>query len=363
LSSTNNVNSAHVITVGGGKGGVGKSLISSNLAIAMAQLGKRVVLVDLDLGAANQHLLFGLDRPKAGIQALIEGTTSDLREALTPTQVPSLSVLTGTGAVLGAANITYNEKKRLLKKLRSLDAIVVLDVGAGVNFNALDFFLMGSQKIVVTSPQVTAVHDAYSFLKGAVLRQLRHMADREIEAALLEPALLSAEGARVSTMLEQLREQRPEFADKVFEALRKFGAHMIGNLVIDTRHAGVFQSVSKMVREYLGIEMPVLGWLKSSTRLHDSVNQRRPLLLNGVTGTEEARIFRQMAEALLTEDATFDDDDLMIDEELSSPGATVPTDLATDTAEEGTDESDEAAGGRSGKRPGLPGMTPLRSVG
>src|SRR5436305_6434026 len=72
-----------IITVGGGKGGVGKSIISSNLAAALAMRGSKVVLVDCDLCAANQHVLFGIDRPAPGIQALIERKIDSLDNALT----------------------------------------------------------------------------------------------------------------------------------------------------------------------------------------------------------------------------------------------------------------------------------------
>jgi flagellar biosynthesis protein FlhG len=316
---------AQVISIGGGKGGVGKSIVASNLAVAIAQLGKHVVLVDLDLGAANQHLLLGVARPRAGVPALLEGSVDDVNDALSPTPIPNLSLLAGSGAVLGAANISHTDKQRLIRKLRAIDAVVILDVGAGVAYNALDFFLIGPQKIVVTTPQVTAVHDAYSFLKGAVLRMLRQEANRAIEKALLEPALFSAEATNVRAILQNLREQKPEFADKVFERLRRFGGHIVGNQVSDQRHIGIFRSISKMFHDYLGVEVPISGWLKASPRINESVNERRPLMLG--SPSEETRTFRQMAEALLAEDAEPADDeliDIMFDDPVENTGTAHP---------------------------------------
>jgi flagellar biosynthesis protein FlhG len=312
---------AQVISIAGGKGGVGKSIIASNLAVAIAQLGRHVVLVDLDLGAANQHLLLGVARPRAGVPALIEGTVDDVNDALSPTPIPNLSLIAGSGAVLGAANISHTDKQRLIRKLRAIDAVVILDVGAGVAFNALDFFLIAPQKIVVTTPQVTAVHDAYSFLKGAVLRMLRQEASRAIERALLEPALFSAEATNVRLMLQNLREQKPEFAQRVFERLARFGGHIIGNQVSDQRHVGIFRSIAKMFHDYLGVEVPISGWLKTSQRINESVNERRPLMLG--LPCEETRTFRQIAEALLAEHAVPEDDeliDIMFDDPPESTG-------------------------------------------
>ncbi len=155
-SPTQTNSAARIITIGGGKGGVGKSIISSNLAVAMAQNGHRVVLVDCDLGAANQHVLFGIDRPQLGLQALIDRTIDSLVPAMTPTALPNLHLVAGTGASVGAANISHGEKQRIMKKIRALDAdVVIVDVGAGVSFNVLDFFELGSQRLLVVTPQVT----------------------------------------------------------------------------------------------------------------------------------------------------------------------------------------------------------------
>src|ERR1041384_7907896 len=110
----NNPNN-RIITVGGGKGGVGKSIVASNLAVAIAQTGLPVVLADLDLGAANQHLLFGLDQRTPGVRTLLEGKASGLKDALVPTDVPNLSLLAGTGAIVGAANISHQSKLKLIR--------------------------------------------------------------------------------------------------------------------------------------------------------------------------------------------------------------------------------------------------------
>src|SRR4029079_17795928 len=110
----------------GGKGCVGKSLVASNLSLAMAQSGSQVVLVDCDLGAANQHVLFGIDRPKPGIQGLLDRKIDSLEDGLTPTQHPNWNLVAGTGASVGAANINHGEKQRIIRRIRALDADVIL---------------------------------------------------------------------------------------------------------------------------------------------------------------------------------------------------------------------------------------------
>src|SRR5215471_12704007 len=99
-----------VVAVGGGKGGIGKSVISANLAVALAKQGAQVVAVDADLGSANLHTLFGIDHPDASIQALIDGRVQRLDELAIGTDVPRLRLIAGSVAVPGAANLQHARK-------------------------------------------------------------------------------------------------------------------------------------------------------------------------------------------------------------------------------------------------------------
>ena len=289
---------SHIITVGGGKGGVGKSIVALNLAAAFAQDGYRVVIADMDLGAANQHILLGLRNPAAGLQALLDKPVNEARSCLSETQVPNLRLLAGTSGMLGAANITGAQKLLLLRKLRALEAdIIIVDVGAGVAYDVLDFFDLGVLKLLVTTPQVTALHDAYAFLKSAALRLFSHIAEEDIDAALLEPATLSTGAQNVVEKLAHLRETRPQLAAKVFAELERFGACMVGNQVFKDADSGVFAAVAHTIHNYLGLNVPVLGWLRASTAVHESVNCRRPLVLD--KNTKESAAFHSLAQRLL----------------------------------------------------------------
>ena len=319
-----------IISVGGGKGGVGKSIVSCNLAVAMAQLGKRTVLADLDLGAANQHLLLGIDRPLPGIEALLSRNNDDIRESLTPTRTPNLSLLAGTGAVVGAANISHTQKLKIIRKLRALDAdVVIVDVGAGTGYNALDFFELGAQRLVVTTPQVTAIHDAYSFLKGAVVRTLQHHARTDRERKLLKEAEGSAAGEKVVDILARIGAKDAAYAHRISHVLENFGCSLVGNQVTNPNQAGVFHAVSKMIHDYLGLSVPIMGWLKESKAITESVNDRSPLILS--RDAEYGRALRAMAETLLVEEVPFEEELLELEEEGDSENAASGSQLNPDT--------------------------------
>jgi len=309
-----------IITVGGGKGGVGKSIVASNLALAIAQTGSRVVLVDCDLGAANQHVLFGIDRPKPGIQGLLDHKIDSLEDGLTPTPHPNLHLVAGTGASVGAANINHGEKQRIIRRIRALKAdVILIDVGAGVSYNVLDFFEQGAQRLLVVTPQVTSIQTAYSFLKGAVMRTLQHHAEKSAELELLAPATKSGENEKVSQILARVRDQSPVLAEAIDKILVKFGAQIVGNQVFEPGQAGIFHAITRMIQDFLGITVPILGTVRASRRIRESVNLRKPMMLGAID--EDTRAFQQMAEALLAEDVAIDD---LLAEDTAAAGSADP---------------------------------------
>src|ERR1051325_11641020 len=142
-----------IIPVAGGKGGVGKSFITANLAIALAQRGHRTVAVDLDLGNSNLHSLLGLENCYAGVGDYLKSAMNCLPEQLiVETGIPNLGFIPGDARMPFMANLKVPEKTRLVKFLRSISArYVLLDLSAGTPYNTLDLFRLGSSGIVVTT--------------------------------------------------------------------------------------------------------------------------------------------------------------------------------------------------------------------
>jgi flagellar biosynthesis protein FlhG len=291
-----------VISVGGGKGGVGKSVVAANLAVAMAQAGARVVVVDADLGAANQHTLFGIARPGPGVEAFLEGALPDLASATLETGIPGLRLVPGSSGVVGAANPSTARKQRLIRHVRALDAdVVVVDVGAGVAFNALDLFDVADLRLVIMTPQLTSAQNAYAFMKGAVFRELRRIAAASGQQALIDGAAEGAEPtAGTPHLLARLSVEDGALAAALQAGLAGFGARLVGNQLFEPREANVIYALSRMAHDFLGLDAPVLGALRASRRIHDSVDDGRPYLLHaGVDGDECAATLRAIARTLL----------------------------------------------------------------
>lgn len=156
---------ARVITVTSGKGGVGKSSVSVNMAIQMSKLGKRVVILDADFGLANVEVMLGI-RPQFNLADLIYRGKS-LQDIITvgPEQIGFIS---GGSGIQELMNITREQIIYLTQKLYELDQIadiIIIDTGAGINDSVLEFVTASSEVLLVTTPEPTSITDAYALLK------------------------------------------------------------------------------------------------------------------------------------------------------------------------------------------------------
>ncbi|MFH1130950.1 MAG: AAA family ATPase [Pseudomonadota bacterium] len=292
-----------IIAVGGGKGGVGKSLICANLCVAMAQAGQKVVLIDGDLGAANLHTMFGLVRSEKTILDFLSRGVEDLAETQVATEVPNLSLIPGAGAVPGVANINFGQKQRLLRHIRGLKTdVVVVDVGAGTSFNVVDLFDVADFRLVVVTPQVPAMVNAYAFIKAAVYRVITKILKQAKQEQVLASGLSAAETERVGELLNRVSQKDAALAVRIQASLDHFGARVIGNMVYVDKDLRQIHAISRMSKDFLCLDVPVIGHLMKSELINNSISKRKPYLIEG--GADgNAPALRRIAERLLNEDA------------------------------------------------------------
>ena len=132
---------AYILSIGGGKGGTGKSFITANLGVLLANQGRKVLLIDLDLGASNLHTLLGVKNPKPGLGQFLNKATKNLDHVIAPTMFENLSLISSMNCPLEVANLFYAQKLKIIRAIQKLPYDhILLDLGAGTNFNTLDFF-------------------------------------------------------------------------------------------------------------------------------------------------------------------------------------------------------------------------------
>lgn len=164
-NETGSVNSkTRVIAVASGKGGVGKTNISINLAIAYSQLGKKVLVMDADLGLANVNVAMGII-PKFNLYHLIR-QKKKMSEIIINTDF-GIQIVAGASGFSKIANLSDEERENFIEEISKMDAvdIIVIDNSAGVSSNVLDFIAAADDVIIVTTPEPTAITDAYGIIK------------------------------------------------------------------------------------------------------------------------------------------------------------------------------------------------------
>ncbi len=157
--------SARVITVTSGKGGVGKSNFTLNLGLYMKSLGKRVIIIDADFGLANIEVLMGA-MPKYTLLDVIKGNCGII-EALAEGP-EGIKFISGGSGLSQLADMDESQVASLIESLSLLDSladIILIDTGAGISKQVINFILASKETIIVTTPEPTSITDAYAIIK------------------------------------------------------------------------------------------------------------------------------------------------------------------------------------------------------
>ncbi len=271
-----------MIAVGGGKGGVGKSMVCSNFAVQYAQAGLQVIAIDLDVGAANLHTIFGLRQPPKGLADYLTHSNRSLTDYLVQTSLPNLKLITGSGFVPELANLSHEHKLRLITEAKRLPAdLVLLDLGAGSALNTIDFFSMTHAGIVVTTPEPTSIVNAYEFLKNVIYRILFRIF--RTEQRLLKIVQSSAQPsqdpshASVDTLIQTIDSISPAAARTVSEICQSLHLHLIFNQARRPQDVMMADKLYTIARRFLGLKLHFGGMIFHQEEVSASVFKMAPI--------------------------------------------------------------------------------------
>jgi len=157
-------NKTKIITIASGKGGVGKTNISTNLALAYGKIGKKVIVLDADLGLANVNVVMGMI-PKYNLYHVIRKQKT-MKEVILDTDY-GIQIVAGASGFSKIANLTDEERDSFISELTELSSadIIIIDTSAGVSSNVLAFVEAADEVLIVTTPEPTAITDAYGIIK------------------------------------------------------------------------------------------------------------------------------------------------------------------------------------------------------
>lgn len=278
-----------ILSIGGGKGGVGKSLVSSNLAVHYAKQGLRVVAIDLDMGAANLHTIFGIRQPEKSLGEFLAANGGALEDYAVATTVPGVKIIAGSGFVPEIANMGQSQKKRIVLEMENIDAdIVLLDLGAGSSTNIVDFFSMTNGGIVVTTPEPTALLNGYEFLKNVTYRVLFRLLrnDPDLLEKVKKGALSQnkSEGDTIEELLASIAEKNPFIAKSAKELLEELDFYLILNQAKKPADLELYGKLQDICKRYLGITLNISGLIYQNDEVHTSVLNMTPISLSHPEG-------------------------------------------------------------------------------
>ncbi len=267
---------ATLISVASGKGGVGKSIVSVNLALALAKAGRKVLLADLDVGGADAHIMFGELNPPVTLTDFLNKRVDRLDDVAIPVAFhPNLRLIAGTGETLATANMAYARKKRLMKHFRDLDAdVVILDIGAGTHYHALDFFLMADIHLCVATPEPTSVLDLYRFIKLAAIRRVLACF---LARSPMSEVLSNRDFTSVEEVMEVAGATDAEGRDVAAAALRSFRPGLIINRTSGRSQVNVLY-LRKILQDYVGGDLVMLGEIPEDPAVSQGVRKFLPVI-------------------------------------------------------------------------------------
>ena len=251
----NNTKTARVITVTSGKGGVGKSNVSVNLAVQLKKAGKNVIIFDADFGLANVEVMFGAI-PQYNLSDLIYNGKS-IKEIITPGPL-GIGFISGGSGIIGLNNLHKEQIVYLVNSINELDDMadfIIIDTGAGISDQVMEFVLASPEILLVTTPEPSSLTDSYSLLK-----------------TLYKNPNFTASKSRV---------------------------HVIANRVTSYEDGkGVFDKLNSVVAQFLQGNLNYLGMIPQDLAIDRAVRQQKTVTLSE-PNSNAAKAFNVLANNLL----------------------------------------------------------------
>jgi flagellar biosynthesis protein FlhG len=273
----------NIWAIAGGKGGVGKSFLCSNLSIDLAQRGNSVVVIDADFGGPNLHTFMGIATSIISLSDFINSDQLHLDDILLPTGIANLKMASGAHDVLGMANLNVGQQNKLIKAIGSLNVdYILIDLGAGTVAYTLDLFLLADKGILVTAPEPTSVENTYRFIKSAFYRKLkaviRHPEVREYLERITEHKI-DDNPRTPADLVTEISNINAQAGESLKYELGRFAPKLVLNQVRTSSDVKIGFSMGQACKKYFGVNLGYVGFVEHDSTVIQSIRQRRPLVI------------------------------------------------------------------------------------
>ncbi|WP_445435940.1 P-loop NTPase [Candidatus Borreliella tachyglossi] len=307
-----------IIPVASGKGGVGKSLFSTNIAICLANEGKKVLLTDLDLGGSNLHSMLNIV-PNKSIGTFLK-TKIYFKDIIVESGIKNLSFIAGDSGIPELANIAIFQKRRIINNLKALSYdYLIIDLGAGTTFNTIDFFLMSNRGVIVTIPTVTATMNSYLFLKNAIFRLISKVFTKETKAYEIISGIKKdssdLQKIYIPNLLLKVETYDPENHAKFMKIFSQFSPFIVFNMLNTPDDIIKTERIIKSAKDYLNINLQSIGSIYKDELIDKALNHKIPITLYKPTSLTSKSI-KKISKKLIELENFTHDAELLIDKDL-----------------------------------------------
>jgi len=252
------------------------------------------------LGGENIHTLFGVKKPKHTIYDFLNGVVPSLNDLVKKTDIDRLFLISGQKGALGAANIQYSHKLKLLSHLKELDCDhLILDIGAGTTYNQLDFFLAADQGILVTMPEPHAIQDAFYFVKSALFRKIALQFRKDPFLSEYFKSKLHYRVEQIKTFLEDIKDQSDATRGRIDKIIKDFKPKLILNQVMHASEVKDGRFFIKSLKDMLEIDADYLGYIQFDPSVRRATQNLRPLIIDQPKSKAATCIFSMLVFKLL----------------------------------------------------------------
>ncbi|MGE9745488.1 P-loop NTPase [Bdellovibrio bacteriovorus] len=266
--------------VASGKGGVGKTFVSSSLGMTLSKLGHSVVIVDLDLSGSNIHTVLGLNPSHMNIRHYFEGAKT-LQELVIPTPYPHLSYVQGFWDAWTPTDFSHNQIQSLIPQLKNLRAdYVIVDLGAGALEAHLELFKVADEKFLITTPEPTSIEKTYRFIESFMCYSLRENSTPDAYGNMISTLRNHRQRtlSKPFSFRSYLKEETGIHYD-FFEALSSTPVRLLVNTSRNQANDDLGHSMKSVCNKYYDLGIDYIGAIDYDNAVWQSVRVREHVLV------------------------------------------------------------------------------------
>lgn len=267
----------------------------------MAKWGKKVVLIDLDLGGSNLHTLLGVNHQKGGINRFLDKTVKNLENTAVSTFIQNLFFIGSSLCSMEVANLLHAHKLKIINAIQKLPFdYILLDLGTGTNFNTLDFFLTSKQGIFICTPEPTAIENSFRFIKAVYLRKLKQIVKRHSFNSATKKAVVNQNNLETTSpdVIEIVLKYDPDREEFLRNRLSEFNFKFILNQFRKNLDVTMGDKIEDLCNRHFYSNFQFLGNVGYDVRIHDSIFSKK-IFIHKFPYTPPAMDMKKIAEKII----------------------------------------------------------------